>query len=136
MEGWDYAFNGDVDPLSVEWNHDNGSDAWDASDLESGAPGGAAILNENGDDFLRLQDPGDPRSHGFGDPGSNRKVYFTKDLTSILSDNYSPLVDGITMNFRARVPVQDNILPLDDAHPAGGNISKCAASGDGYAIHD
>ena len=40
------------------------------------------------------------------------------------------------MNFRARVPVQDNILPLDDAHPAGGNISKWAASGDGYAIHD
>ena len=136
VEGWDYAFNGDVDPLSVEWNHDNGSDAWDASDLESGAPGGAAILNENGDDFLRLQDPGDPRSHGFGDPGSNRKVYFTKDLTGILSDNYSPLVDGITLNFRARVPVQDNILPLDDAHPAGGNISKWAASGDGYAIHD
>ena len=136
VEGWDYAFNGDVDPLSVEWNHDNGSDAWDASDLESGAPGGAAILNENGDDFLRLQDPGDPRSHGFGDPGSNRKVYFTKDLTGILSANYSPLVDGITLNFRARVPVQDNILPLDDAHPAGGNISKWAASGDGYAIHD
>ncbi|MDC0201447.1 hypothetical protein OAK04_03530, partial [Verrucomicrobia bacterium] len=122
--------------LSVEWNHDNGSDAWDSSDLDSGAPGGAAILNKNGDDFLRLQDTGDPRNHGFGDPGSNRKVYFTKDLTSILSDNYSPLVDGITLNFKARVPVQDNILPLDDSHPAGGNPSKWTPSGDGYAIHD
>ena len=136
IEGWDYAFNGDVDPLSVEWNHDNGSDQWDSSDLDSGAPGGAAILNENGDNFLRLQDTGNPTNHGFGDPGSNRKVYFTKDLTTILSDNYSPLVDGITLNFRARVPVPDNILPFDDAHPAGGNISEWTASGDGYAIHD
>ncbi|MDG1852621.1 MAG: hypothetical protein P8I97_00505 [Verrucomicrobiales bacterium] len=136
IEGWDYAFNGDVDPLSVEWSHDNGSDQWDSSDLDSGAPGGAAILNENGDNFLRLQDTGNPTNHGFGDPGSNRKVYFTKDLTTILSDNYSPLVDGITLNFRARVPVPDNILPFDDAHPAGGNISEWTASGDGYAIHD
>ena len=136
IEGWDYAFNGDVDPLSVEWNHDNGSDQWDSSDLDSGAPGGAAILNENGDNFLRLQDTGNPTNHGFGDPGSNRKVYFTKDLTTILSDNYSPLVDGITLNFRARVPVPDNILPFADAHPAGGNISEWPASGDGYAIHD
>jgi len=136
LDGWDYSFNGDVDPVSVEWNHDNGSDQWDSSDLDSGAPGGAAILNENGDNFLRLQDTGNPTNHGFGDPGSNRKVYFTKDLTTILSDNYSPLVDGITLNFRARVPVPDNILPLDDVHPNGGNISDWTASGDGYAIHD
>ncbi|MEO1859234.1 MAG: hypothetical protein ABGZ19_04995 [Verrucomicrobiales bacterium] len=136
LDGWNYTFNGDVDPLSVEWNHDNGSDAWDSSDLESGAPGGAAILNENEINFLRIQDTGDPRNHGFDDPGSNRKVYFTKDLTTILSDNYSPLVDGITLNFRARVPVPDNTLPLDDAHPGGGNKSEWAPNGDGYAIHD
>ncbi|NRB45445.1 MAG: hypothetical protein HRU47_11585, partial [Verrucomicrobiales bacterium] len=136
VDGWDYDFNGDVDPLSVEWNHDNGSDAWDSSDLESGAPGGIAILNEGGNNFLRLQDTGDPRSHGFGDPGSNRKVYFTKDLTAILSDGYSPLVDGITLNFRARVPVPDDTLPFDDAHPANGNKSEWPANGDGYAIHD
>ena len=133
--GWNYEFNGDVDPISVEWTHDNGSDAWDESDFSSGAPGGAEILDEGIENFLRIQDTGDPRSHGFGDP-SNRKFYFIKDLTNVLSDGYSPLVDGITMNFRARVPVPGNDLPLDDHHSSDGSKTDWTETGDGYAIHD
>ena len=133
--GWNYEFNGDVDPISVEWTHDNGSDAWDESDFSSGVPGGAEILDEGIENFLRIQDTGDPRSHGFGDP-SNRKFYFIKDLTNVLSDGYSPLVDGITMNFRARVPVPGNDLPLDDHHSNDGSKTDWTETGDGYAIHD
>ena len=133
--GWNYEFNGDVDPISVEWTHDNGSDAWDESDFSSGAPGGAEILDDGIENFLRMQDTGDPRSHGFGDP-SNRKFYFIKDLTNVLSDGYSPLVDGITMNFRARVPVPGNDLPLDDHHSSDGSKTDWTETGDGYAIHD
>ena len=133
--GWNYEFNGDVDPISVEWTHDNGSDAWDESDFSSGAPGGAEILDEGIENFLRIQDTGDPRSHGFGDP-SNRKFYFIKDLTNVLSDGYSPLVDGITMNFRARVPVPGNDLPLDEHHSSDGSKTDWTETGDGYAIHD
>ena len=133
--GWNYEFNGDVDPISVEWTHDNGSDAWDESDFSSGAPGGAEILDAGIENFLRMQDTGDPRSHGFGDP-SNRKFYFIKDLTNVLSDGYSPLVDGITMNFRARVPVPGNDLPLDDHHSSDGSKTDWTETGDGYAIHD
>lgn len=133
--GWNYEFNGDVDPISVEWTHDNGSDAWDESDFSSGVPGGAEILDEGIENFLRIQDTGDPRSHGFGDP-SNRKFYFIKDLTNVLSDGYSPLVDGITMNFRARVPVPGNDLPLDEHHSSDGSKTDWTETGDGYAIHD
>ena len=133
--GWDYEFNGDVDPVSDEWDHNNGSDAWDESDFESGAPGGLALLEEGAENFIRMQDTGDPRSHGFGDP-SNRKLYFTKDLTTILSDGYSPLIDGITLNFRARVPVPGNNLPLDKYHSSDGTNTDWSDTGDGYAIHD
>ena len=133
--GWNYEFNGDVDPISVEWTHDNGSDAWDESDFSSGVPGGAEILDEGIENFLRIQDTGDPRSHGFSDP-SNRKFYFIKDLTNVLSDGYSPLVDGITMNFRARVPVPGNDLPLDEHHSSDGSKTDWTETGDGYAIHD
>ena len=121
--------------MSDEWDHNNGSDAWDESDFESGAPGGVAILEEGAENFIRMQDTGDPRSHGFGDP-SNRKFYFTKDLTMILTDGYSPLIDGITLNFRARVPVPGNNLPLDKYHSSDGTNTDWSDTGDGYAIHD
>ena len=133
--GWDFEFTGDVDPITDDWTHDNGSDAWDESDFSSGAPGGAEILEEGEENFLRLQDTGDPRSHGFGDP-SNRKFYFIKDLTTVLSDGYSPLMDGITLNFRARVPVPGNDLPLDDYHSNDGSKTPWLETGDGYAVHD
>ena len=133
--GWDYGFDGDVDPISDEWDHNNGSDSWDESDFDTGAPGGVALLEEGAETFIRMQDTGNPRSHGFGDP-SNRKLYFTKDLTTILSDGYSPLVDGITLNFRARVPVPGNNLPLDDYHADNGTKTDWSETGDGYAVHD
>ena len=33
-----YGFDGDVEPISDEWDHNNGSDSWDESDFDTGAP--------------------------------------------------------------------------------------------------
>ena len=65
--------------LDGTWSQNNGSDAWDSSVIGEGAPGGASALDDGGEAFLRMQDPGDPRDFDIADP-SNRKVSFYRDL--------------------------------------------------------
>lgn len=137
--GWDCAYEGDIDPTTIGWSHDNGSDAWDATapGAAGTVPGGAGVFTESADTFLRLQDTGNPIDHGFPDPTSNRKVYFTKDLAANFSPGASPLTDGVTLYFRSRVATPGGDVPLDDHHPAGGGaITPWTPTGDGYSVHD
>ena len=81
--GWTYIYSGDqdtngpandFDSLDGTWDHNNNSDEWDGSQIGFGRPGCVMSLSEVGATFLRLQDTGDPRDYGMGDPGSNRKL--------------------------------------------------------------
>ena len=85
--GWNYLYEGDqadyapdgegFASLDGTWSHDNGSDQWDGSAIggdfgDGNRPGGAMIITEGSASYLRIQDTGDPRDYGYGDPGSNR----------------------------------------------------------------
>jgi hypothetical protein len=120
----EYTFNGDE--LDDTWDHDNGSDQWDGTGPGEGNPGGVALLSEDGADFLRIQDTGDPRDYDMGDPGSNRKIYLTR-LTDIS-------LDGLKLEVSLRVATS---APLDDQHPDGGaGVAPWPAEGIGYHIRD
>ncbi len=130
--GWLYAYDGSTagPTLDGSWSHANGSDEWDNSAIGAGRPGGVSTITDS-DTYLRIQDTGDPRDYGSGDPGSNRKVYFTNTSTGLSA---SPLDTGVTLYFRTRLATTG---PLDDAHPdGGGGIGPWPAGGDGYPIHD
>jgi hypothetical protein len=148
--GWTYIYTGDqcLTPFAAcldgTWNHydaaSGGSDAWDGSAPgQMGAagaapgPGGAGIFQEGDTSFLRIQDCGDPRSApggGWADPG-NRKVTFTHNITTEVSNPTTLLDDGVTLSFRARIPTTP---PLDPLYPANGGPSTWATAG--YNIHD
>jgi hypothetical protein len=113
-----YRFDGDV--LDETWDHDNGSDQWDGTGPGEGNPGGAALLVEDDVTFLRIQDVGDPRDLGIGEP-SNRKVYMTR-LTDIS-------LDGLHVEARLRVATTP---PLDDQVSG----DPWPAEGIGYHIRD
>ena len=122
------------DALDGTWSHNNGSDEWDGTGIGIGLgrPGGAMSLTEGATTFLRIQDTGDPRDYGMGDPGSTRKVYLGHNLSADgVSDTC--LDDGITLAFRARLSTSD---PLDDLHPDGGSGVIPFPAPDGYLIHD
>jgi len=129
-----YVYDGDVaiageadnyDSLDGTWDHNNGSDEWDGTGIGEGNPGGASALVEDGVTFLRIQDTGDPRDYGMGDPGSNRKVYLQHAIDGGL--------DGATLEVRIRVATS---APLDDLHPDGGaGIAPWPAEGIGYYIN-
>jgi hypothetical protein len=90
-----------------------------------GRPGGASALTEGAVGFLRIQDTGDPRDYGMGDP-SNRKVYLGHQIDFGL--------DNARLEFRARIATG---APLDDQHPdGGGGIAPWPAGGIGYHIRD
>lgn len=112
--GWDW-FNDDFADLS-EWNHDNGSDAWDESAPgDAGtAPGGAMVETVDGVTVLSIEDTGDPRGAGFSDP-SNRKIYFVRDLG--VEENL--FEGGVTFVARLRI-----------------NPNPIEAPADGYTLHD
>ena len=153
--GWTYEYTGDAasgganyTALDGTWNHNNGSDQWDESVSGAGRPGGAGALAETPtNNYLRIQDTGDPRDHGMGDPGSNRKIYFGHSITN--ESGMAPdvadsvLDDGITISMRARVATG---APLDDMHSdkgGGDGENKHIASatpwpsgGQGYLGHD
>jgi len=140
--GWTYIYTGDAaapgadfTALDGTWNHDNGSDSWDESEIGSGIPGGVSVLNEDGVTFARLQDTGDPRDYGQSDP-SNRKFYFSHRISDDGVDSAvanTILDDGVTISFRARLATTP---PLDDLHADGGSTtSPWPAEGNGYAIH-
>ena len=127
--GWVYSFEGDAaanddaEALDGTWNHDNGSDEWDGEAIGAGSPGGVSALTEGATTFLRMQDTGDPRSE-FPDPGSNRKIFFTRDISETFD---SPMDDGYTVNFRVRVATGEG---LDDAFGGG----EWPAEGRGYPL--
>jgi hypothetical protein len=140
--GWTYCYGGTcVNPASAgaldgTWNHDDGSDEWDGSMIGIGRPGGAMIINESEDlSYLRMQETGDPRDYGMGDPGSNRKIYFGHGMADDIGAAGDSILDtGVTISFRARVATSG---PLDDLHPdGGGGVAAWPAGGDGYVIHD
>ena len=146
--GWAYTFEGadaadSVDPfgsLDGTWDHNNGSDQWDGTGIGEGNPGGASALMDGSTTFLRIQDPGDPRDHGFDDPGSNRKVYFTHNLIDDLDSdpgNLNSIVDdGVTLYFRTRVATAAT-GPIDDLHADGGSATEpWPSEGRGYFQHD
>ena len=148
--GWDYRYEGDTvayaqpgeafGSLDGTWSHDNGSDQWDGSEIggdfgDGNRPGGAMILEEGGSSYLRIQDTGDPRDYGYDDPSSNRKVYLGHNIEE---DGASATVldDGVTLTFRARVPLDG---PLDILHPNGqaaNGTQPYPENGDGYVTSD
>jgi len=142
--GWTYIYMGDAagagatdnyDSLDGTWDHNNGADQWDGTGIGAGRPGGVSTLKMGQDTFLRLQDTGDPREFGFGDPGSNRKLMFAHSTTNDLgSAANTALDDGITVSFRARIATGP---PVDDVHPDGGGaVVPWPAGGNGYVTHD
>ncbi len=143
--GWSYFFGGDAaadggagtgfTSLDGTWSHDNGSDEWDGSEIGSGTPGGVSALSDNGTSYIRLQDPGDPRDHGFDDPGSNRKQYFTHNITEEGAAD-SVIDDGVTLYFRTRIATAAT-GPLDLMHADGGTETEpWPEQGIGYHQHN
>jgi hypothetical protein len=145
--GWNYAYTGDrsaEDPtnetyaLDGRWVRKNGSNSWDGSIIGAGAPGGAMTIANGEDTFLRMQDTGDPRDHGFPDTdsfGSNRRVAVAMNMTP---DGASPtlLDDGVTLVMRMRLSTEEN-GPLDLVYPRGGGETQTwPAGGKGYDLHD
>ena len=148
--GWDYLYDGAEAAFAADgegfasldgtWSHDNGSDQWDGSGIggdfgDENRPGGAQVITEGETTYLRIQDTGDPRDYGFSDPMSNRKVYFGHDLTEDGASE-TQLDDGVTLIFRARVPVDG---PLDVLHPDGqqdNGTRPYPENGDGYVTSD
>ncbi|NLH16686.1 MAG: LamG domain-containing protein, partial [Phycisphaerae bacterium] len=139
--GWAYIFQGDASgtpdatALDGTWNHNNGSDMWDLSGLGAGMPGGVSIINESDATFFRIQDCGDPRDYGMADP-SNRKIYFTHDLTQELDTTTAAgiLTNGVTLSFRARLSTGGL---LDPRYPNSGSTPEpWPSGGDGGFIHD
>lgn len=149
--GWDYLYGGDqliigaadsgFTSLDGTWSHDNGSDAWDGSEIggtfgpENG-PGGVSLLGDAEIQFIRIQDPGDPRDYDFPDP-SNRKVYFGHDM-SMNGASETVLDDGVTLTFKARIPTPGTGV-LDPLHPDGQQANGTLAypdEGDGYVTSD
>ncbi len=129
--GWRYIYPGvgaanpDAAALDGNWDHNNGSDAWDGSLIGAGQAGGIIALSDGGVSFLRIQD-----ALTSGGGTDSRKIYFGHSLTAI--PNPMPQatadqilsVEGVTLSFRARLATTP---PLDGTVPAGG---------DGYVIHD
>jgi len=147
---WAYGYEGDkVDyapdgegfaSLDGTWSHDNGSDQWDGSAIggefgDVNRPGGAMVIEEPGVTYLRIQDTGDPRDYGYSDPASNRKVYLGHDLAQ---DGASDTVmdDGVTLYFRARVPIDGPLDPLHRDGQQADGIQPYPENGDGYVTSD
>ena len=99
--GWLHAYDGSVDPTTVGWAHNNGSDAWDGSGLSSGVNGGGAeVQTQGGDTYWRISD----RLSG-GSP--NQKIFFHRVLSEGLPvDPLAPGGPGVTIHLRSRLPTQ------------------------------
>jgi|GEM_PF-2569120 len=95
------------------------------------SPGGAGSFSEGDTNYIRIQDTGNPESHGWvqgnkddpngpGQPiNTNRRVYFGHDITGDFGAG-DPLPSelilsstGITVSFRMRIPDSG---PLDDVY--------------------
>lgn len=136
--GWTYQYDGQVsfsgaqNALDGTWKHENDSDTWDGLGLSTGQPGGVQELSDGVNDYVRFQDTGDPRQYGHADPGSNRKLYFTRNL---FHEGGLTLLDtGVTLSFRIRLATRLT-GPLDDRYPESGSAPMpWPAGGKGYQI--
>jgi hypothetical protein len=154
--GWTYAYEGegvapgttagnDFTALDGTWDRQNGSDEWDGSGLggtlgDSNRPGGISALTEGTTRFIRMQDTGDPRSHSFADPSSNRKMYPGHNIANDAGVmNPSTIGEAVTMSFRSRIATPATGI-LDAQFPNGenGNVggTPWQAGGNGYLGHD
>lgn len=142
--------------LDGQWSHQNESDEWDGSVIggtlttNSGgwgnnSPGGAMLNTQNGVSYLRMQSPGDPRDWGYIPDTSNRKVFFTHDISSDVGATKAQTIlrSGVTLTFRARIPTLAKAgPPLDPLYPdkssgyTGTDILPYPAGGDGYVTSD
>ena len=125
--GWLYSYEGSgtafgsgagvADSLDGTWTRGGNSDSWDGSGLggllsEANQPGGLESQGEGGVTYLRIQDPGDPRSqsaalgYAVADP-SNRKIYLVHPL-ALPGD---ALDTGITVAFRIRIATTGVLNP-------------------------
>lgn len=144
----------DVGALDGTWSHDQG-DKWDGTapgdplsdptvsadpvlsltGKQGTSPGGAGSFTEGTTTYIRIQDAGNPESHGWiqglSDPdltyptgppspphepiNTNRRVYFGHDMQQdgTLSDELVLTNTGLTLSFRARIPKDG---PLDDVY--------------------
>ena len=118
--GYLYQFEGEE--FDEGWDHDNLSDAWDGLPIGQSLsmPGGVSFRELNDESFVRLQDPGDPRDHDFGDDPSNRKLTFSRDMQNEFAANDGLILDvGVTLHFRIRLST-GSTGPLDGVYPDGG----------------
>ncbi|HKK63400.1 MAG TPA: T9SS type A sorting domain-containing protein [Bacteroidales bacterium] len=144
--GWDYIYNGDVADTTEEaaldgtYEASSSSFEWDGTAPQStvGAPGGAGIITEGDDTFLRIQDTGDPRTLEQINPvngRSNRKIGFIHCVAnSGLDSSAAILDDGFTIAFRAKIPTTgvDNLFG-DEEVPYPENGDGYEIDGSGYA---
>jgi hypothetical protein len=126
-----YGTKGDEQALDGTWSHDQ-SDKWDGSGPgEIGpppygpAPGGAEALRDGGTTYLRIQDTGNPELHGYvqgaQDPiNTNRRVFFGHVMRQDGTvPNQLVLDNGVTISFRARVPIAGPLDPVYTADAGG-----------------
>jgi hypothetical protein len=129
--GWDEAYEGNVNPLELDWNHNNGSDEWDESKIteDDGEPGGVEIFTEGGIDFMRLQD-----TVTEGGTGNNRKVTLTKPVLEEGEDPLDADDGGVTLHFRLRLSTGPD---LSDAENwlEGGDGSPVRFGGKGMVVY-
>ena len=132
--GYLYEFEGDE--FDESWDHDNLSDAWDGFPIgqDHTMPGGVSFRELNEESFVRLQDPGDPRDHEFGDDPSNRKLTFSRNMQNDFSATDGLILDaGVTIHFRIRLSTGLS-GPLDGVFPDGGGAPvPVPLTGDGLA---
>jgi hypothetical protein len=155
--GWRYAYMGqgvapgstagnDFTALDGTWDRQNGSDEWDGSGIggtlgNANRPGGISALTDGATSFIRIQDTGDPRSHGFADPSSNRKFYPGHNIaTDAGVMNPATIGEAVTLTFRTRIATAATGI-LDGQYPAGENGGVAGgtpwqATGNGYLGHD
>ncbi len=149
--GWAYVYTGEgVAPevttaLDGTWDHKDAkagsSDAWDGSAIGpvigvTNAPGGVSALTEGSTKYIRIQDAGRPDNGDKGSEGwdwsdpSNRKFTFVHDLALDGVDGATILDNGVTLNFRLRVPTSG---PLDREYDKLGVTHDWTPAG--YVVH-
>lgn len=112
--------------LDGTWNHNNISDNWDGSEIKQAKPGGISSITEVDTFFIRLQDTGNPLNFGYSNP-NNDKVCLTHAISESDINN-----TGITLSFRARIPVSEI---LDSLYLVN-RIAYPNANGDGFTVDD
>lgn len=138
-----YGDSGDLSALDGTWQHDQG-DKWDgtapgdslskpgnpvgppstsAGGPAGTSPGGAGAFVDGETTYIRVQDAGNPASHGWtqgDDPeNTNRRVRFGHDIQQNegVLDEMIMSNTGVTISFRMRIP---NTGPLDDVYLESG----------------